>query len=238
MRAQLTAIIVLALVIAALMIPVWMKYGTLDPSTGRLSPKQHPMYFPVLMFHILGVSLAMITCVIQVWPGLRKRWPRVHRYSGRVYVIGVMIAAVAGLVLVMVWPFSVNTSFVQVGLALPWMAITGYGWILARKRRFSDHRRWMLRSFAISISFPLSEIMLPLIQIPLQTQLHTRLAGSRDILTQMSIAADSWVGFLVAYLAVDWYLERDLLRRSARRDRLAVSRPAAEDAATTVQAPS
>jgi uncharacterized membrane protein YozB (DUF420 family) len=226
-------------VLAELMIPVWILYSTLNPHTGRLSPKQHPMYFPVLMLHVLGVSLVMITCVIQVWPGLRKRWPRVHRYSGRVYVIGVMLAAIAGLILVVFWPFSVNTTFVQVGLAIPWIGITGYGWILARQRRFADHRRWMLRSFAISISFPLSETFMPLVQMALGTQLHSRLAGSQNILTQMSIAADSWLGFLIAYLAVDWWLDRDLRRRSARRNRPAVPPPVVtEDPVTTTQVPS
>jgi uncharacterized membrane protein YozB (DUF420 family) len=226
-------------VILALMIPVWARYGRLNPSAGRVSPKQHPLYFPVLALHILGASMAIVTCVIQVWPGLRRKHARVHRYSGRVYVCGVMLAGVTMLVLVTAWPYSAVTTFGQVMVDLLWVGVTGYGWVLIRRRRIADHRRWMLRSFAVTTSVLLNELLQPPIQMLLQTQLHTRMLGSQDVLSQMSNAIDNWVGFTIAFVAVEWYLERELLRRSAGSRRAVAARTiAAEDPVTTVKASS
>ncbi|GLW12367.1 hypothetical protein Misp01_74950 [Microtetraspora sp. NBRC 13810] len=37
-------------------------------------------------------------------------------------------------------------------LALLWLGSTAAGYRMARRRRFAEHRRWMLRSFALTFS--------------------------------------------------------------------------------------
>lgn len=208
----------LAVVIVAVLVPVWVKYGTLNPSTGRLSPIAHPWYFPVLMVHIASATLALTTCVLQVWPWLRRRHPRVHRYVGRVYVFaGVYPAGFTVLVLVAFWPTSTLTSFNQVLVGLLWLCVTTYGLVLARQGRTADHRRMMLRSFAVTTSVLVNEVVFPPIYVLFKAQLHTQLAGSQFVLLQMSNATDNWLGFTLAFIAVEWWLEREQLRRSVRR---------------------
>jgi uncharacterized membrane protein len=219
-RKRAPGIALTALATAALLslIPVWVRFATFNPAEGRLSPAQHPWYFPVLMVHLSSATVALVTCLFQVWPSLRQRHPQVHRSIGRVYVfVGVCPAAVSALVLTLVWPFSAITSFGMILLSVLWLSITMYGFILRRQGRIADHRRWMLRSFALTVSPLLNEAIRPLIVQRLQEQLDTRLAGSQDVLVQVSNALGDLLSVMIALVLVEWWLERDLLRRSRRR---------------------
>jgi uncharacterized membrane protein YozB (DUF420 family) len=207
---------VLAFAVVASLLPVWTLYITFDPETGRLAPAEHPMYFPVLMLHVSTASVALITCVLQVWPWLRRHHPRVHRYVGRVYVFaGVLPAGITVLVLTGIWPFSAVTAVGQVLVAVLWLCITTYGFVLIRRGRPADHRRWMLRSFALTASVLMNQLFSLPSLILFTMQLDTRLAGSEDVLNQVSVATENWLGFTVSLLAVEWWLEREQLRRSA-----------------------
>ncbi|HEX6501152.1 MAG TPA: DUF2306 domain-containing protein [Micromonosporaceae bacterium] len=208
--AAFTAFVIMSVV------PLWAGY--ISSPRGRLSPAEHPWFFPVLILHVGASTVGLCTSIMQVWPWLRRKYPRVHRYTGRVYVFaGIYPAGVTAIVLTIFWPFSAVTTFGQDLLAVLWLSVTTYGFILARRGRTVDHRRWMLRSFALTASVMLNEILEPPIEAILRLQLHTRLAGSEDVLAQMANATDNWMGLTLSIIAVEWWLERDLLRRSARR---------------------
>lgn len=207
-----------AALVVAFLVFVWWRYYTFDPAKGRLSPDEHPWFFPMLILHIASSSLAVATSTLQIWPWLRRRHRRVHRISGRVYVLaGVYPAATTSVVLTLWWPTSPLVSFRDLFVSVLWVAITTYGFMLARQRRVADHRRWMLRSFALTT--PLN-ILGPLIAFPvhmiLQPQLNTWFEGNKDMLGQASAATRLWLSFAIVVVAVEWWLERDQLRRSAR----------------------
>jgi len=87
---------------------------------------------------------------VQVSQALRTRWPRAHRISGRLYGIGVLIAGLSALALV---PTAEASLFAKAGftaLALAWIGSTGRGIWLARAGDHDAHRRWMLRSLALT----------------------------------------------------------------------------------------
>jgi uncharacterized membrane protein len=220
------AVGLLALVVAIAVIPVWIHFFlTYDPADSRLSPAKYPLFYPVLVLHVFSSTLALVTCVLQIWPWLRSRHRRVHRYVGRVYVlVGVFPAGVTAVLITVFWPFSAVTAVEQAFAAVLWVSITAYGFHLGRQGRFADHRRWMLRSFALTASVLLNEILLPPVELLLRTQLDTRLAGSQDVLTQVVNATDNWLGLTISFIAVEFYLEREQLRRSARRRSVAAGK--------------
>jgi uncharacterized membrane protein len=225
-RAPSIALIALAVVVMSSLLPVWVRFATFNPAVGRLSPAEHPWYFPVFMLHLASSTVALLTCLFQVWPWLRQRHPRVHGSIGRVYVFaGVVPSAISALVLTFVWPVSAATSFGMVLLSVLWLSVTMYGFILRRQGRIADHRRWMLRSFALTVSTLLNQAIRPLIVLPLQAQLDTRLAGSQDVLDQMANSLGDLISVLLVLILVEWWLERDLLRRSRRRPSTAQQQP-------------
>lgn len=216
-RGQKFGMGLLALCVLGILLSVGVRYATFNSQESRLSP-QHTLYFPVLMVHVVGSSIAIATCVLQVWPWLRKRKPQLHRLSGRLYVFaGVYPAAIAALVLTAFWPYSPLTGFSDTLTSVLWLAITTFGWRLARQRRYADHRRWMLRSFALTISIIGNTLFIIPIGWVVQPLQNSMFAGSQDVMFQVWSGIDVWMGWTVTLLAVEFWLERDLLRRSARK---------------------
>jgi uncharacterized membrane protein YozB (DUF420 family) len=208
----------LALLVATLLVLIWAHFGTFNPRTGRLNPSEHPLFFPVLMVHIAGSTVAIVTCVLQVWPWLRRKHLRVHRMSGRLYVFaGVYPAALASLAIVAFWPYSPLTGASDILLSFLWLGITTYGYVLIRRHRVADHRRWMLRSFALTASTLINQVLGPPLGLVLKPLLDTNFAGSTAVLDQTWSGIDGWLGWTLAFIAVEWWLEREQLRRSARR---------------------
>jgi uncharacterized membrane protein len=226
-RLRNIAVIFLTVIVLYALVSVWSRWGQFNPKLGSsaraaagipINPKQHPWYFPMLLMHVITASLTLPTCVLQLWPWLRREHPRIHRIVGRVYIFGgVWPATVFGLIVEAFWPFSIETAFQQVFLALLWTAVTTYGFVLIRRGEYARHRRYMIRSFALTFSvmvetalgYPVSWIM--------AIGYHSELGGNKYIFQQASASTDNWLGMVVTIIAVEWWLERDQLRRAARR---------------------
>jgi uncharacterized membrane protein YozB (DUF420 family) len=206
----------------------WMRWGRFDPEMGsqardkagiQLPPSEHPFYFPMLAAHVFFSSVALALVAVQIWPGLRDRFPKLHRVSGRIYIFGgVLPAALAALMVEVYWPFSVATMLSQVALALLWAGCTTYGYILRRRGEVAEHRRWMLRSAALTC-IVLVEVTIDLpVQLIIATELHTRLMSNMDIYFQIKDSNENWLGLLIVILAVEGFLESER-RAELRRAR-------------------
>lgn len=206
----------------------WLRWGRLDPNMGsrarnlagiQLSASEHPWYFPMLWGHVFCSSIALALVLFQVWPGLRQRHPKMHRVTGRIYIFaGVLPAAIFSLIVEVYWPFSVATMISQVTLALLWGGCTLYGYALRRRGEVEEHRRWMLRSFALTCVV-LVEVTIDLpVQLIIATELHTRLHGNLDIYFQLKDSNENWLGMFIVLLAVEGFLEWER-RTEIRRER-------------------
>ena len=137
--------------------------------------------------HILGGPLVLALAPVQVSQRLRARWPRAHRISGRVYAFGVLIAGLSALALM---PTSIASQFARAGftaLAVCWIVFTARGIWLARAGDYAAHRRWMLRSLALTFG----AVMLRIMMAPLMASGWT-VAQTYDI-----TAWGSWVPSLI-----------------------------------------
>ncbi|TMR99676.1 DUF2306 domain-containing protein [Nonomuraea basaltis] len=232
-RIALGVLAAAVVVFLSLFIP---RYLSFDPSVGRLSPAEHPLYFPVLMTHVLGATVAMSTCVLQVWPWLRRRHRRVHRYAGRIYVLaGVWPAAAGALVISVIWPFGPVSALSDIVLALLWFSVTTYGFVLARQGWYADHRRWMLRSFTLTISIIFNRILGLPIGMYLASQLDTTFMGNKHFMEQAASAAATWLPWTVAFITVEWWLDREQRRRPEPRLSPADEELSADQAPAIVQ---
>jgi uncharacterized membrane protein YozB (DUF420 family) len=178
---------------------------------------RHPWFFPVLMVHIVGSSVALGTCVFQLWPWLRRRHPRVHRTMGRAYVLaGVYPAGIGALLLLGFWPEAPLNEFSDVLTTLLWLACTTVAFVLARQRRLAGHRRWMLRSFALTMSFTVTLIVMGPVWLILRSQLQSQFGGDEDAMKTVLSGLTIWLSWILPLLAVEWWLDYEQLRRSAR----------------------
>jgi uncharacterized membrane protein HdeD (DUF308 family) len=142
---------VLALGFLAISLP---PYLTGDPATSRVPvPAELPHFYPMLVAHMGFGAVALLTSVAQVWPWLRRRHPRVHRWSGRAYLFaGVLPGGVAVLTVAPFGAMGPGQQSGNVALGLLWLVTGIAGYRAARQRRYAEHRRWMLRSVALTWS--------------------------------------------------------------------------------------
>ena len=140
------------------------KYLIHPPQTAEQA-LGNPLGAPFLVIHVAGAVIALMLGSVQFIPAWRKGRTPPHPWVGRVYVLGVLVGGVAGLIL------SSRSSAGPIAtagfgsLAVIWLATTLLGWRAAVQGRISDHRRWMIRSWALTLAAVTLRIYLPLVQI-------------------------------------------------------------------------
>lgn len=215
-RPWVAPLMAVAVVFIALSLP---PYLTLDPGRSRVpQPPGFAPHFPLLVAHVLFGSIAMLTCCVQIWPWFRVRYPAAHRTMGRVYVFGgVVPAGIIGLTIGAVSPFGPTLRVSNVLLAALWLAVTITGFRKARQRRFVEHRRWMVRSFALTMSIVTNRVWAVVAFIVLMPQLSTTFGGSETMMVQTVAGLAGWLGWVTTLLFAEWWLERgDTATRRAR----------------------
>ncbi|MCP3804648.1 DUF2306 domain-containing protein [Allokutzneria sp. A3M-2-11 16] len=205
----------LALVVLVFLVVSLPGYLSLDPARSRLpSPPDFPAYYPILVSHIIFGSIAMVTCCLQIWPWLRSRDLALHRRIGRVYVFaGVLPAGVLGFVVGVNTPFGPVAMVSHVLLAALWLGTTAMGVISARKRRMAEHRRWMIRSFALTMSIITNRLWSALAAVALEPRIATTFGGSEIAFMHAIGSVSAWLGWTIPLLIAQWWLDRTPTRR-------------------------
>ena len=212
-RPWIVPLLLVAVAFLAFSVP---PYLTFDPAQSRLRPPEHnAVYYPALVAHVLFGTVAMVTACFQIWPAFRARHRHGHRITGRIYVFGGALPA--GLLgLYIGWHTAAGPSVHVanlVGSAL-WLTVTITGLWLARQRRYGEHRRWMSRSFALTMSIVLSRVVNVLATIVLMPQVDTTFGGSEELMRYSAASIGVWLSPLLLLLITDWLLER---RKPAKR---------------------
>ena len=103
----------------------------------------------VLASHLAVAVVVLAAGAMQLMPAVRRRWPAVHRWSGRAYLAAVFVASVGGTWFV--WARgTVGDAGQHVGITLNAALIVAcavLAYRAARARRFDAHRRWALRLY-------------------------------------------------------------------------------------------
>jgi uncharacterized membrane protein len=106
-----------------------------------------------LFLHINGGSLALLMGPWQFWTGLRQRNLTIHRWTGRLYVLGVAIGIIGAVGLSVTSTFGWGFVTGIRGLALAWFVTTGMAYYTIRKGLVSLHKEWMVRSYVTTFAF-------------------------------------------------------------------------------------
>lgn len=137
----------------------------LDPPRTPAQALGNPLGVPWLVIHVAGAVTALVVGSVQFLPRLRHSARPPHRWTGRVYVVGCLLGGAAGLVLAS-GSFAGPIASVGFGaLAVTWIGVTVLGWRAAVQGRFADHRRWMIRSWALTLAAVTLRLYLPLVMI-------------------------------------------------------------------------
>ncbi len=109
--------------------------------------------FPVAAYaHFVFGPLALLIGGLQFHATLRVKTPIIHRAIGWLYVFSCLTASFGGLILALntqsgIW---VATGFGT--LSIIWFYTTFKATVLAAKKQFTDHKVWMVRSYALTLA--------------------------------------------------------------------------------------
>jgi hypothetical protein len=117
---------------------------------------------PIATFaHFGGSALALAIGGFQLHPALRKRLPAVHRCWGAATCWPSPSAAAPAFS----WPGTRNGGVAgKLGfafLALAWLGTTTAGYACIRKAEIAAHRRWMIRSYALTFAAVTLRLYIP-----------------------------------------------------------------------------
>ena len=137
---------------ACLLIAIVSLRGLMAPLALVMPGMAHFIHeAPIALWgHIVFAPIALALAPFQINQRLRALRPRLHRAMGYGYATASAIAAVSSLIFV---AGSHASTFAKVGfavLAVLWIGFTAIGISFARKRDFTRHRLWMLRSVALT----------------------------------------------------------------------------------------
>ena len=107
----------------------------------------------LVLTHILPAMLFMVLGPLQFMRGLRSRYPQVHRWSGRIFLVASAVVGVSGLKLAFgktIGGLDEKAAITLFG-TLFLIALAKALWH-ALHSEFARHREWMIRGFAIGLA--------------------------------------------------------------------------------------
>jgi len=197
------AVLLLALLLAAVVCLVTMsQYANYDAQAdtrNTVSFANHPW---AIVLHAVGASFTPLIGLLQWSTRLRRRWPRLHRWLGRVYLtIGVMIGGSAAPWL----SFHAYGGIVaRAGFAVAsvvWLYLSTQAFLAIRRGDVRAHRVWMMRSLAMALAAVTLRVYLPALSA----------FGVPFLLSYRFVAWSSWLPNL---LLAEWEMWMERRRRS------------------------
>ena len=154
---------------------------------------------PFLVYaHFIGGGLALSLGAIQLWT---KRPSRLHRWLGRAYCLCVLVGAIGGGYLSFYSHLGAITGLGFFIAYVLWIYTTFIALRFAMNRQFDAHRRWILRSFALSCAAISLRILLPSLSLVFSFE--------------TSYALVAWLCWSINLVIIEIYLYVTLTRAKA-----------------------
>jgi Predicted membrane protein (DUF2306) len=139
------------------------------PFLTDISPDKFGRFWPRrdwLLTHIAGSGLALVIGPFQFWSGLRRRSMIVHRWIGRLYVVGVLIGGAASFYLASHAGQGPTFGISLGALGVAWWTTTGMAYLAIRLRQVSQHKEWVVRSYVVTFTFVTARVLAELGILP------------------------------------------------------------------------
>lgn len=105
----------------------------------------------ILLLHIIPVMLISLSATFQLVPVIRNRFPKFHRWNGRLFLTVGFFGAITGLY--MTWGIGSRLSDMgAIGVSLNGILIpifVYYAWRKAVQKKFALHRRFAVHAFIL-----------------------------------------------------------------------------------------
>lgn len=139
---------VLGMISVNFLLTVYGKYHHVDPGAYAMFWSRRGW----LWTHLAGGALTIVLGPLQFLTRWPRAYPRLHRWTGRIYMVGMLIACAGatGLIATSPAPFEIRTAFASTALA--WLTTALIALIAIHRGRVWPHRRWMTRNYLVTVS--------------------------------------------------------------------------------------
>ena len=127
--------------------------------------------------------------------------------SGRVYVAATLPASLCVMIIAPMGLHGANSQVANTILAVLWFGTTLAGLRAIWQRRYADHRRWMLRSVALSFSIVANRVWLVILFAVFVPEIYTG-AAVDPVAMDQAIGVSTWISWVVNLLIGQWWLDR------------------------------
>lgn len=202
--------ITMSVVTVALLVFMLWAYIPPDIATSRADMHGDRLRFALLIGHITFGTIATVAGLLQFWPVLRARHPRLHRWTGRAYFfLGIFPAALLAVPVVVLSEQGVSNQAALLLMAILWAATGIAGLRATLQRRYGDHRRWMIRNYAITLAIFASRLWGgPLFAIVFALEDTRTYQGNETAMIHDIASAGAWLSLMVNMLVAEAIIHR------------------------------
>jgi len=180
-------------------------YGLAFGFVPGLNPEFHERLMNMPWFaraHFLGGGIALLVGGFQFSSRLRRLRSAVHRWTGRLYLGAVAVGGLGGLGIAMISQGGPPTHVGFGMLAVLWLYSGVAAYRAIRGGAVAEHRRWMIRNFALTFGA---------VTLRLELGLLTGFFGWSMEEAYITVAWLAWVPNLIV---AEWWLLREPARAS------------------------
>jgi hypothetical protein len=175
-----------------------LRYLSFDPELAppdlRPNLDARPFFF---YGHAVIASLALLIGVWQFLPATRRG--RYHRWAGRLYLVCVVPASIAGFIIALYTEMGPEAGVGFAILAVLWLSTTLMAYARIRAKDYASHRVWMIRSYALACAAITLRIILPVGQ-----------AAGASFHDSYVIAA--WGSWIINLAIAEWIIRKTKLK--------------------------
>lgn len=110
-----------------------------------------------VVMHLVGGTFALLLGPMQFWKGFRNRFLKFHKTSGKLYMIGVLLAGISALRLSLI-SYCVPCRISLFILTILALLSTWFAWKTIKVKNVKAHRQFMIRSYVCVLAFVMVRI--------------------------------------------------------------------------------
>jgi hypothetical protein len=184
-----------------LLLKITLQYIPVQYDVAFLRVKQQYIHILSWRFafftHVFTSMLVLIAGFTQFSGGILQRFPRVHRAMGYLYIVVLLgVTGPASFVMALFANGGITSRVAFTVLALLWWFTTFRALLAVRSRNFVQHRNYMWRSYALT----LSAVTLRVWKYAIVWAFHP---PPMDVYRLVA-----WLGFVPNLLLVEWWIRR------------------------------
>lgn len=182
-----------------LMLQITIPYFAFEDGVGFLRIKKwiihNPFWKTAFYIHVVTSCVCLFAGFTQFSGSLLKKQPTLHRTIGWTYIVTVLLlSGPSGLVMSLFANGGVLSQAAFTSLSLLWIYFTLKAFLYAKAGNFPEHRKFMIRSYALT----LSAVTLRAWKFAIALTLRPH---PMDV--YMIVA---WLGWVPNLLVAEWYL--------------------------------